>query len=1026
MSLNRRSRTRRILAISLLSFGGLFLLFIAVAIAIPLFFKDEINVRVKREINKRVNAVVNYKDFDLSLLSNFPYLSIQLDGFNVKGKDDFAQDTLINLNRLEVAVNVMNVLRGEKMEVKKVILDEPTIHAKVLLDGKANWDIMIPDTTPPTAPDTAKSSFDLKLSQIKIKKANVTYDDKLKKMYASVRDFNFTGKGDMTADLFDFATKINIAGIDFKSENQSLVKNLAFESNIDLEIDGKNKKYILKDNRFKLNELQLGLDGFLSVVNDSVYNMDLKFKALETSFKEVLSLVPGVYTAQFSNLKTEGTFALDGFAKGVYSNTTIPSFNVNLLVKDGFLQYPDLPAPVKNIQVDVNAYNKTDQADNTNINIKRFHCDLENNPIDAKVLISGLKEQILDGFVKAKVDLSQMTRMFPIDKLELKGQLTADATFKGQVTEQTLPVLKANVDLKYGYLKYKDFPTALQNLTVTAKADCPTGHKSDMVVEVTNFHTEMDNEPIDARLLLTNLESPAYELKLKGNLDLAKITKLYPIEGTKLSGRIVADVDTKGSMAKIDAKDYADLPTTGYIECANIDYSSKDLAQKVVITNARLEFTPEYLNLANYTGTVGSSDVSLKGKIENYLGYLFKDQKIVGKMSLNSNKFNVNEWMTDSDAPPPAPGEEKPLEPVAIPANVDFVFSAVMGEVIYDKWNIQNLKGDVIVRDQTVRMSDLAFRLMGARFKTNGLYDSKDLAKPAYEFDLKIDSLQFQEAYKGFEAIKKFAPIAEKMEGGFGTVFRLSGLLNQQMMPVYSAMNAQGKVDIYRGVLAGIPILEKIADLTKLNNYKEVRFKGAGFDFQIADGRLNIEPFDIKMGQHVMTLAGSTSFDQVIDYKVKLDVPAPAVTGQAANALSQLVNRSIEEPERVNVKLNIGGTYPKPTVTGGNLGAGNLANQAKTKVKDEINKKKEELKSEIDNKKQEAEQKLRDEADRQKRELEDKAKAEEARLRQEAERKKQEAEQKAREEVERKKREAEEKAKKEAEEKLKNKIKFPR
>jgi flagellar biosynthesis GTPase FlhF len=205
--------------------------------------------------------------------------------------------------------------------------------------------------------------------------------------------------------------------------------------------------------------------------------------------------------------------------------------------------------------------------------------------------------------------------------------------------------------------------------------------------------------------------------------------------------------------------------------------------------------------------------------------------------------------------------------------------------------------------------------------------------------------------------------------------------------------------------------------------------------FQIIDGRLHIDPFDIKRGEHVMTIQGSTGIDQSIDYKVKLDVPAPAVAGQAADALSKLVNRSIEEPERLNVKLNLGGTYPKPTVTGGSLGAGggSLADQAKTKLKDELDKKKQELKDQLDSKKKEAEQKLRDEAERKKRELEEKARQEEARLRDEAERKKQEAEQKAREEADRKKREAEQKAKEEAdrlkkegEQKLKEKLKFPR
>jgi hypothetical protein len=54
-------------------------------------------------------------------------------------------------------------------------------------------------------------------------------------------------------------------------------------------------------------------------------NMDLTFKAKENTFKSLLSLVPGVYTTQFDDLKADGNVAFDGFAKGTYNASRCPA-----------------------------------------------------------------------------------------------------------------------------------------------------------------------------------------------------------------------------------------------------------------------------------------------------------------------------------------------------------------------------------------------------------------------------------------------------------------------------------------------------------------------------------------------------------------------------------------------------------------------------------------------------------------------------------------------------------------------------
>ena len=64
---------------------GLFL----AAILLPFVFKDKLVTFLKENINKNVNAVVDFHDADLSFIKSFPDLEVSIDSLSVSGMDEF-------------------------------------------------------------------------------------------------------------------------------------------------------------------------------------------------------------------------------------------------------------------------------------------------------------------------------------------------------------------------------------------------------------------------------------------------------------------------------------------------------------------------------------------------------------------------------------------------------------------------------------------------------------------------------------------------------------------------------------------------------------------------------------------------------------------------------------------------------------------------------------------------------------------------------------------------------------------------
>src|SRR5687768_6889154 len=136
----------------------LLILFVA-----PFIFKGKIIAIAKEQINKNINAQVDFKDLNLSFFRHFPRVSVALEELQVIGTDIFAKDTLISAKEIDVAVNLFSVIGGKNMKIYSVNIDEPRIHALVTKDGRANWDIAKPDTAASTADTAAAAPFQMEL-----------------------------------------------------------------------------------------------------------------------------------------------------------------------------------------------------------------------------------------------------------------------------------------------------------------------------------------------------------------------------------------------------------------------------------------------------------------------------------------------------------------------------------------------------------------------------------------------------------------------------------------------------------------------------------------------------------------------------------------------------------------------------------------------------------------------------------------------------------------------------------------------
>jgi hypothetical protein len=422
---------KKILKIFLISL----LVLIVAAFAVPFLFRDKIILKIKSVINKNLDAKVDFTDPTISMFRHFPSVSVVLKNVQVVGKEAFQKDTLLSARSFDIALNLVSVIKGDNMIINNVNIDLPRLHAIVDKDGKANWDITKKGRAPTETSGESKP-FQMELQHYSISSGYVSYDDKQSNMSSEIINLNHEGSGDFTSDIFMLKTSTQTDAVNFTMNNVPYLAQSKISILADIQVNNKTNTYQFETDNIKVNNLQLATKGFFQLLTDSSYNMDVTFNAPSTDFKNILSLIPSIYKHDFDKIKTKGAVKFNGFVKGTYSSNKIPAYNINLDIKDGFFQYPDLPKPVNNVNLSLTVDNPDGITDHTVVNIPQGHLEMDKEPFDFRFFMKNpVSDMFIDAAAKGRLDLSNISQFIKMESgTKLTGLLRADITAAGAIS----------------------------------------------------------------------------------------------------------------------------------------------------------------------------------------------------------------------------------------------------------------------------------------------------------------------------------------------------------------------------------------------------------------------------------------------------------------------------------------------------------------------------------------------------------------------------------------------------------------
>ncbi|MBN9302569.1 MULTISPECIES: AsmA family protein [Dysgonomonas] len=695
--------------------GVVVVVLIVAMIAIPFLFKDKIKTAVLNAANEKLNATVDIKDFGLNLFSNFPNATLSLNDASVVGVGDFQKDTLLSAKSASVTIDLMSLF-GSEYNISKINLDKASIYTKVLEDGRANWDIMKVDSTA-SASTESESAFKLNLKKITVNDCSFVYQNDSTKMKVTLNKWNGDLHGDFSASETTLNTNSTIGEVTFVMDGIPYLNKIQGVADATINANLDKMQFSFKESNLQLNDLKASIDGTFAMVGKDYEDMefDLKLNAPDTQFKDILSLVPAMYTADFKDVKTSGTAKLEAYIKGLMHGDSYPAFDVKIIVNDAMFQYPSLPKAVNNINVAMAINSKGGSLDNMIIDISKFSFNLGGNPFSGSLNVSTpMSDPNLKAQANGTIDLGMIKDVYPLEKgTALNGKMIANlnvAARMSAIEKEQYENVSAAGSLKLSNMTYKS-----QDMQDVVINDAGLEF-SPRYVNLSSLNLKIGKNDLSATGRLENFI--AYALKdqtLKGQLN---------IKSNYLNANDFISSETAGT------EETASSTTEDIIIPKNIDF---------VLNAALNQIVYGKMNITNMVGnmTVKNGVLTLNNVGANALGGSCKVSGTYDTSSPKTPKVNFDLALSKVSFAETFKSVESvqkfaPIfEKLGGTYSMNFKFNTSLGETIMQ--TLASLTGSGALQTNDVKIEGVeALTALSSSLKTDALksFSTKDLNLP--------------------------------------------------------------------------------------------------------------------------------------------------------------------------------------------------------------------------------------------------------------------------------------------------------
>ncbi len=339
---------------------------------------------------------------------------------------------------------------------------------------------------------------------------------------------------------------------------------------------------------------------------------------------------------------------------------------------------------------------------------------------------------------------------------------------------------------------------------------------------------------------------------------------------------------------------------------------SPDFPLRTSINRVDVDFTDDTLHLDNLRLRMGRSAVTLTGQLENMRRYLLRGKTLKADFSLKSKRVDVNQLLsafyasnqvqetkqnTDEKAKSVnvnlnALNESDDLDDnstidstataglIVLPNNIDLKFKAKIDTVKFGKMRLEDFKGKITMRNQSLRIKELFTNTQIGKANMNVMYNCGDPKTATAAASVVMDSVQIGDIVEYIPELDTLMPMLRSFDGNVyceasGTT-KLDSTMSISLPTLNAALLLKGN-DL---VLMDGETFSEIAKMLMFNKKTRNLIDSVSVELLVRNNEIQIFPFMISLDKYRLGVGGTQNLDMSFNYHIALlKSPLPFMMG---------------------------------------------------------------------------------------------------------------------------------------------------
>jgi len=458
------------------------------------------------------------------------------------------------------------------------------------------------------------------------------------------------------------------------------------------------------------------------------------------------------------------------------------------------------------------------------------------------------------------------------DDLTAGGILDFSGKIKGVASNTQMPWIEANFSLHDGWLRSSRFPQDVRE--IHTKGSYSNGIRrgpQTTLIRLNDVSMKFGNSRVGGDYSVFNLMRPDFNYQIKAELDLSDIQRFISKDSLvgNMQGRILGEIGMQGDQALLKNFSKGDLLNYDYqadLHLENVSFDFKKIPLSFKNFSGEVVFT-DHLALKNLSGIVEESQVSISGRADNFLEYLFTSgANLWMDVDLYSERLDLNYPGFFKSGVKKGIKKDSVFFPERLFLKTRFWFD----ELEIKDFTATQVTGDLIYKPQRLSINKVELQSMDGRIISEGILEQQHDMHILVKSISKISSVDITSAFSSFNNFGQNFIVDHHLKGSLSGTVNFSAGLDEKMRIKKETILADCDVTIIDGELSGFEPMMKLSKFIEVEELENIHFSTLTNEIFIRNEEVVIPKMDIASSAADITASGIHGFDKNFTYKTKV------------------------------------------------------------------------------------------------------------------------------------------------------------